>query len=457
MQRMQRLLGCLLAACLLLPATMRAQSDPNVIDEVVWVVGDDPILLSDVEDYIMQAKASNSPIKNAYCTVPEQIAVQKLYLHQADLDSIDVTETEVMASVSARIADFIQVYGSRENLEAVAHRTVPQIREMLVRSERDQMRIQEEQRKLTEGIKVTPAEVREYFKNVPADSLPQIPTQVEVQIITSQPQPTREEVERVENQLHEYARRVNAGEIQFSTLARFNSEDEASASRGGELDYMGRKELVPEFSKVAFSLNDPKKVSKIVKTEFGYHIMQLVDKRGEKVKVRHILLRPQIPDSIFVKANARLDSIANDIRAEKFSFETAALQLSEDKDTRLNNGLLFYSPHPRIPPTSRFEMKQLNQDIAKVVDTLKVGQISKAFVMTNEKGQKVCAIVRLKNRINAHPANTTDDFQTLREIVYQKRCEEKLEKWIREKVKTTYVRIKPEWASCNYRYEGWIK
>ena len=145
------------------------------------------------------------------------------------------------------------------------------------------------------------------------------------------------------------------------------------------------------------------------------------------------------------------------VRAEKFSFETAALQLSEDKDTRLNNGLLFYSPHPRIPPTSRFEMKQLNQDIAKVVDTLKVGQISKAFVMTNEKGQQVCAIVRLKNRINAHPANTTDDFQTLREIVYQKRCEEKLEKWIREKVKTTYVRIKPEWASCNYRYEGWIK
>ncbi|MBR1652634.1 MAG: peptidylprolyl isomerase [Alloprevotella sp.] len=454
---MQRLLPCLALFCAALPASLRAQSEPNVIDEVVWVVGDDPILLSDVEDYIMQAKASNAPIENAYCTVPEQIAVQKLYLHQADLDSIDITETEVMAAVSERISDFIRTYGSRENLEAVAHRSVAQIREMLVRSERDQMRIQEEQRKLTENIKVTPAEVRDYFKDFPADSLPQIPTCVEVQIITSQPQPTREEVERVENQLHEYARRVNAGEIQFSTLARFNSEDEVSASRGGELDYMARKELVPEFSNVAFSLNDPKKVSKIVKTEFGYHIMQLVDKRGDKVKVRHILLRPQIPDSTFQKANARLDSIADDIRAGKFSFDMAALQLSEDKDTRLNNGLLFYSPHPRIPPTSRFEMKQLNQDIAKVVDTLKVGQISRAFVMTNEKGQQICAIVRLKNRIDAHPANTTDDFQTLRDVVYQRRCEEKLERWVREKVKSTYVRIKPEWRSCSFRYEGWIK
>lgn len=456
MQRLQRIV-LLLLCCTASICSALAQSEQNVIDEVVWVVGDDPILLSDVEDYIMQSKASGTPIENAYCVVPEQIAIQKLYLHQADLDSIDVSETDVMAAVSERISDFIQAYGSRENLEAIAHRTVPQIREMLIRSERDQMRIQQEQQKLTENIKVTPAEVRAFFKDFPTDSLPQIPTQVEVQIITSTPQPSRAEIERIEERLRDISRRVNAGETEFSTQARFYSEDKGSAIRGGELDYMARRELVPEFSNVAFSLNDPKKVSKIVKTEFGYHILQLVDKRGDKVKVRHILMRPQIPDSTFVSANARLDSIADDIRAGKFSFDVAAMNLSDDKDTRLNNGLLFHSPHPRIPPTSRLEMSQLNQDIAKVVDTLQVGQISRAFVMTNDKGQQVCAIVRLKNRIAAHPANSTDDFQVLRDVVYQDRCEKRLQQWVAAKVRSTYVRIKPEWRGCQFRYDGWIK
>lgn len=456
MQRLQRIALLLLSSMMPLSAAW-AQSESNVIDEVVWVVGDDPILLSDVEDYILQAKASGSPINNPYCVVPEQIAVQKLYLHQADLDSIEVSETDVMGAVSERISDFIQAYGSRENLEAIAHRTVPQIREMLIRTERDQMRIQQEQQKLTENIKVTPAEVRAYFKDFPTDSLPKIPTQVEVQIITFTPQPSREEIERIEGRLREISTRVNAGETEFSTQARFYSEDKGSATRGGELDYMARRELVPEFSNVAFSLSDPKKVSKIVKTEFGYHIIQLVDKRGDKVKVRHILMRPQIPDSTFRSANARLDSIADDIRAGKFTFEEAVLNLSDDKDTRLNNGLLYYSPHPRVLPTSRFEMSQLNQDIAKVVDTLKVGEISRAFVMTNEKGQQVCAIVRLKNRIDAHPANTTDDFQVLRDVVFQDRCEKKLQQWVAAKVRSTYVRIKPEWRGCEFRYEGWIK
>jgi len=447
----------LIIAFLLSSSTVWAQSASNVVDEVVWVVGDDPIYLSDVEDVILEYRTNRAPIENPYCVIPEQLAVQKLFLHQADLDSISVSEGDVIASVNEIINYYLQIFGSKENLEAVQHKSMAQFRDMLKRSQRDKERIRQEQQKITEKVSVTPAEVREYFKNFPIDSLPVIPTQVEVQIITSQPQPSREEILKVEEQLREYANRVNSGETEFSTLARFYSEDPGSARNGGELDYMGRNELVPEFSNVAFSLNDKSKVSKIVKTEFGYHIIQYVDKRGDKIKVRHILLKPQISDSIYRSASVRLDSIAADIRSGKFTFEDAAGALSDDKDTKKNNGLLFYKENAYTPPTSRFEMKNLNQDIAKVVDTLKVGQISSAFEMENDKGQRVCAIVKLKNRIESHPASMTEDFQALREVVYNQRCEEKIEEWLKEKIKSTYVRIKPEWRNCVFKYEGWLK
>ena len=442
-------------AILLLAVCVRAafsQSAGNVVDEVIWVVGDDPILLSEVQEAKLDAERNGNKIE--LCQIPEQIAIQKLFLHQADLDSIEVGEAEVISSVNEIVGNALQAYGSKENLEAITHKSMAQFREMLKRSQRNQYRVQQEQMKLTENVKVTPAEVRDHFKNVSEDSLPMIPTQVEVQIITSQPQPSREEIERVEERLRDFSRRINDGETEFSTLARFYSED-GSARNGGELDYAGRGQWVPEFANVAFSLNDPKKVSKIVRTEFGFHIIQLIDKRGDKIKVRHILLKPEIPDSMYDKASARLDSIASDIRAGKFTFEVGAAQLSDDTDTRNNGGLL--SNSSKGLPTSRFEMKDLNQDIAKVVDGMKVGEISKAFIMTNEKGHKVCAVVKLKNRIDSHRASMTEDFQVLREVVYEKRCEEQLEKWIKEKIRNTYVRIKPEWRNCNFKYEGWIK
>ena len=305
-------------------------------------------------------------------------------------------------------------------------------------------------------MKATPAEVREYFKNVPTDSLPFIPTQVEVQIITSTPAISRAEVERIEGQLRDYAKRVNSGEADFSTLAKFYSED-GSARNGGELGYMGRNQLVPEFANVAFALNDPKKVSKIVRSEYGYHIIQLIDKRGDKVNVRHILLKPRVDEADMQRGIARLDSIANDIRKKKFTFDSAALALSDDKDTRNNHGLMVNTNMQTGSISSRFEMKDLPQDVAKVVDTLKVGEVSRAFRMTNKSGQEVCAVVMLKNRIDGHPANMTEDFQTLRGVVIAKRSEEKIEQWIQDKINTTYIRINPDWRNCQFKYKGWVK
>lgn len=443
-------------AALLALSPMLGFAQTNIVDEIIWVVGNEPILLSDVEETRISSEAYGQPVDNPYCTIPEQIAVNKLFVHQAELDSVTVSESDVIRAVDNRINESIQAFGSREALEQMYGRSVSQMRENLKKQYREQMMADEVRQKLTTDVKATPAEVREYFKNVPNDSLPFIPTQVEVQIITSVPEVPRAEVERIENKLREYARRVNSGEADFSTLAKFYSED-GSARNGGELGYMGRNQLVPEFANMAFTLNDPKKVSKIVRSEYGYHIIQLIDKKGDKINVRHILLKPHIDDSEIEKGIARLDSIANDIRANKFTFDAAALALSDDKDTRNNHGLMANVDQQNGTVSSRFEMQDLPADVAKVVDTLSVGQISRAFRMTNDKGQEVCAVVMLKNRIEGHPANMTEDFQTLRDVVVNKRKEEKIEQWIKDKIKTTYVRISPDWRNCKFHYEGWVK
>ena len=447
----KKLWGALLAL-----SPMLGFAQTNIVDEIIWVVGNEPILLSDVEETRISSEAYGQPVDNPYCTIPEQIAVNKLFVHQAELDSVTVSESDVIRAVDNRINESIQAFGSREALEQMYGRSVSQMRENLKKQYREQMMADEVRQKLTTDVKATPAEVREYFKNVPNDSLPFIPTQVEVQIITSVPEVPRAEVERIENKLREYARRVNSGEADFSTLAKFYSED-GSARNGGELGYMGRNQLVPEFANVAFTLNDPKKVSKIVRSEYGYHIIQLIDKKGDKINVRHILLKPHIDDSEIEKGIARLDSIANDIRANKFTFDAAALALSDDKDTRNNHGLMANVDQQNGTVSSRFEMQDLPADVAKVVDTLSVGQISRAFRMTNDKGQEVCAVVMLKNRIEGHPADMTEDFQTLRDVVVNKRKEEKIEQWIKDKIKTTYVRISPDWRNCKFHYEGWVK
>lgn len=429
----------------------------NVVDEVIWVVGDDPILLSDVEEARLQAEADGKPIEDPYCTIPEQLAIQKLFLHQASLDSVEVSEATVLKTVNERVNYFIQNLGSRENVERYFGLKLPQIKDKLAKTMRQQNMVEQVQASLTRSVKVTPAEVRSHFKDLPEDSLPLIPTEVEVQIITTHPQPTRAEIVRIEEQLREMARRVNEGEADFANLAKIYSQDPGTARVGGECGYSGRNQFVPEFSNVAFSLNDPKKVSKIVKTEYGYHIIQLIDKKGDKVNVRHILLKPQIDDSVYVKELARLDSITADIRNNIFTFEDAAMVLSDDKDTRNNKGIMVNFNKETREISSKFTMKNLPAEVARQVEKMKVGDISKAFVYTTEQGRDVCAVIKLKSRVDSHRATLTEDFQVLKNVVLEKRRAEKLETWIKEKQRSTYVRINPEWRNCDFKYPEWNK
>lgn len=446
------------ALLLMLFAAVSVYGQDNVIDEVVWVVGDEAILKSDVESERLNAQYEGRKFDgDPYCIIPEQLAVQKLFLHQAAIDSIEVSEQEVIGQVERRTNWLIeQVGGSKEKLEEYYNKTSTQIREMLRENIRDGLTVQKMQQHIVGEIKITPAEVRRYFKDLPQDSIPFVPTQVEVQIVTLEPKIPLEEVERVKKTLRDYTDGINSGKMSFATYARFYSEDPGTARRGGELGFMGKGELVPEYANVAFNLQDPNKVSKIVETEFGFHIIQLIEKRGDRINTRHILLKPKVEEKDLEAALVRLDSIADDIRNQKFTFDDAATYISQDKDTKNNHGLMAN----KNSGTARFEMQdlaQVSQEVAKMVENMNVGEISRAFTMINDKGKEVCAIVKLKSRINGHKATISEDYQRLKAIVMEKRSEDKLEKWIKEKQKHTYVRINEKWQKCDFKYPGWIK
>lgn len=453
----KQLLVATALVCLTLQTAV-AQSLNNVVDEVIWVIGDEAILRSDVEKVRTQMGRVTG---NPYCVIPENLAIQKLFIHQAEIDSLEASEDQVNRYVDAQINEWLQQAGSKEKLEEYRNMTLAQIREETYDLVKDNQLMDIVKEHLTKDIKVTPAEVRHFFKDMPADSLPLIPTQVEVELLAEHPRVQQEEIERVKGELRDYTERINSGTSTFNTLARLYSEDRESARQGGEMDYMSKVDLDPAFANVAWTLTDPKKVSKIVESQYGYHIIQLVDKRGDKLKLRHILLKPRVDQKDVDAALARLDSISMDIRDGKFSFEAAAVTLSDDKDSRANNGLMFNVVRDEMTGerirTSRFKMAELPSEIARVVEGLDVGEISKPFTMLDKAGKQQCCIIKLKSRLKAHTATITEDFQVLSAIVKAKRSEEFLNNWIKEKQRTTYVRINPEWSDCEFQYPGWVK
>lgn len=431
----------------------------NVIDEIVWVVGDDAILRSDIETQRLYMLNEGQRFDgDPYCVIPEQLAIQKLYLNQAKIDSITANENQVIANVDQWMNMAVNQLGSREKLEEYMGKKYSQIKEERKETVREQQIVQQMQQKLIGEIKLTPSEVRKYFNELSQDSLPNIPTTVEVQIITMEPKIPFEETDAIKARLREFTEQVNEGKMEFSTLARLYSEDPGSSVRGGELGFMSKTQLLPEFANVAFNLKDPKRVSQIVQTEYGYHIIQLIEKRGDRINCRHILLKPKVSDKELTEATARMDSLSNDLKAEKFTFDEAATFVSSDKDTRNNRGLMVNQHYESSNySTPRFEMQELPQEIGKVVYQMQVGEVSKPFTMLTDKQKEVVAIVKLKARTEGHKANLADDFQAMKQLVESKKREELLNDWIRKKQKTTYVRISEGWRNCDFKYPGWVK
>lgn len=434
-------------------SSLYGQSD-GVIDEVIWVVGDEAILLSEVEEERLRAQYEGQKIDgDPYCVIPEQLAVQKLFLHQAELDSIEANESSVSHQVDMRLNYYINQIGSKEKMEEYFRKTTTEIREEMMTTVRNQMIIQQMEQHLTADIKPTPADIRRFYEALPEDSLPMMPAHVEVQILSFEPEVPIEETERIKQRLREFTERVQSGSADFSMLARLYSEDTESAKRGGELGFVGRGQLVPEFADVAFNLNDPKRVSRIVHSEYGYHIIQLIEKKGERINCRHILLRPRISATDKINAIERLDSIQKLIVEGGLQFEQAVIQFSEDKNTIMNAGLMI---NPNTGG-SQFEYQELAPEIAKQIYNMEEGDVSAPFVMMDpQKNREVCAIVRLKKKTDVHRANLTDDFQTIKSMLQQKMSQEFIRDWILQKQQNTYIQISPEWQGCDFAYPGWV-
>jgi len=435
------------------PFKMLAQK--NIIDEVIWVVGDESILKSEVEEQRLRAEYEKTPLEgDPYCVIPEQMAIQKLFLHQAAIDSITVNESAVNNQVESQLNYYVSQIGSKEKVEEYFRKPTSELREDLRDMVRNQQLIQQMRSKLVEKIKSTPADIRRFFNKIPADSVPTVPAQVELQIVSFEPPVPLEESTRIKDRLRDFTERVTSGTTDFSVLARIYSEDTESAKRGGELGFMGRGQLVPEFATVAFNLLDPKKVSRIVQTEFGYHIIQLIEKRGDKINCRHILLKPRVSIEEKTKAIHNLDSISNLIRDGKITFEQAVMAYSQDKNTALNAGLMLNDK----TGTSKFEYQDLNPEIAKIVYDKKVGEISAPFAMISPSTNKeVVAVVKIKSKVESHKANLTDDYQMLRAMYEEKEKQDFITNWIVKKQKETYISIDPAWVNCKFQYPGWIK
>lgn len=445
----------LIGATALATAAFIGVAQNNIIEEVAWLIGDEPIYKSEIEEYYQDMQADRQTISgDPYCVIPEEIAIERLFLHQADLDTIEVSEAMVMSQVDAQMNFLITNLGSREKVEQYFRKPFNDIRDSYATSMRNRFRISQVRRELTKDLKVTPADVRRYYSDLPQDSIPFVPLQVQVQIITINPSIPREEIESVKARLRDYADRVNRGEADFSTLAILYSEAPEGV-RGGEIGFMGRGQLVPEYAAVAFNLNDPNKVSKIVETEYGFHIIQLIEKRGDRINTRHILLRPRVAEQDLTNAINRLDSIRTDIVENNlFTFEEAARYLSQDKDTRNSRGVMVNSANG----TTNFEMSQLPQEIARVVAGLQPGEISAPFIMRDpRRDREIVALVRLTNRIPAHRANLSDDYQLIKGMCEESAKDKIVNEWLTNKIATTYVRIEDGWRGCEFRHSGWIK
>lgn len=439
---------------LLLGVAVQASAQNNIAEEVAWVVGDEPIYKSDIEEQYMQLQYERQPIDgNPYCVIPERMAIEKLFLHQAKIDTVKVQDAMVIQQAESRINYFIANLGSREKVEEYFRKPLPELKEQMIEVIRNQYTVQEVQRNLTKDVKATPSDVRKYYATLPPDSIPYIPQQVEVKLLSLNPVIPQQEIDDVKARLRDFTNKINSGENEFSTLAILYSED-GSSMYGGEIGFKSRSELVPEFASVAFNLNDTKKVSKIVETEFGYHIIQLIEKRGDRINSRHILLKPKVAQKDLDEAKTRLDSIRKDMLDGKFTFEEATQWISQDKDTKNNKGIMVN----RRTSSTKFEMADLPQEIAKVVDKMEVGDISEPFIMIDQsRNKEIVAIVKLSRRIEGHKANLSDDYQILKNMYENNRKAKIIDDWVVKKQKETYVRIDDDWRNCEFKYSGWIK
>ncbi len=424
----------------------------QVIDEVVAVVGKNVILYSDIETQYIQYRMQGGiqgTAEEVRCSVLENMLYQKLLLDQAELDSVDVTEKQVDSELERRLRYFIAQIGSQEKLEEYYKKSMDAIKEEMREVIREQMMTEQVQQELTKNVTITPSEIKKWFKSLPKDSIPMVNPEVVIGQIVRQPEITMAQKLEIKEKLRAMRQRVLDGE-NFATLAVLYSEDPGSAKKGGELGLYGRGELYPEFEAVAFKLKDGE-LSEIVETQAGFHIMQLIERRGEYVNVRHILLRPKISPMELMRSNKFLDSVAQLVRADSMSFEDAVRAFSDDPG-KINGGMMM---NP-MTGTNQFEYDQLDPKVFFVIDKMKVGDISQAVAFDTEEGTEAYRLLYLKERTLAHRANIEDDYNKIQDWALEYKKSVQINAWVKEKAEKTYVRLNEDYQNCPFEH-SWLR
>ncbi|MFW5657028.1 MAG: foldase protein PrsA [Bacteroidota bacterium] len=458
---MNRFFITILSVLLLNVCFVYAQSEQEsvVVDKVVAVVGRNIVKLSDVESQFYQAMSQGAVGKSAdlKCDVFEELLTQKLLINQARIDSLEITEAEVEMMLESRLDFFINQIGSRDKLEAYFNKSIIEIKEDMRDPIREQILADRMQGEIVGDIKLTPSEVRSYFNSLPKDSIPEVDATVQLRQIAIYPPDSEEAIFEVRERLLDLRQRILNGE-NFATLAVLYSED-PSAVQGGELGFMGKGSLDPEYAKAAFALKKGG-VSKIVESDFGYHIIQLIDRQDDRVNTRHILMKPKVSAEALEKARARLDSIAELIHNDSLSFEYAAAYFSEDEDSRLAGGQMINNNPDQANQyagTPKFKMEHLAPEVFQVVREMEVGQITEPIETVDRTGKKVYKIFMLEDRTDPHLANLDQDYNLIKNMAMGTKREEVIGEWIEDKIKTTYISIDNSFANCNFTIDGWYK
>lgn len=441
---MKPLVVFVLSMCL----AMAGFSQTKLVDKVIAVVGNEIVLLSDLENQYLQAGGSKGgDEREMKCMLLEEILLHKLLVNQAQIDSIEISDAQVEQELNKRMRYFIAQLGSEEKLEEYLGKSIIQIKADYKDDVKEMLLAQSMQQKITSGMSVSPAEVKEFYNSIPKDSLPLISSEVEIGQIVKTPPVSESEKKAVREKLEKIRERILKGE-DFATMAVLYSEDPGSAKLGGELGFVDRADLVPEFSAVAFNLKGSE-VSKIVESPYGFHIIQLIERRGEQINVRHILITPKTLYSDLSKAEAFLDSVHKLILTrDTMTFAKAAAKFSDDADTKFNGGLLV---NPQSGST-RFTTEELDQTLFFTIDKLKVGEISSPVKFQTREGKQAYRLIYLKTRTEPHKANLKEDYQSLQGAALQKKQSKAMSDWIRKKKLSTYVKVDQSFNNCKFQY-----